>query len=95
MLNKSQMKKLEILVGKLDIIERKIDHLRNPETEEWINTEKLCAEFKISRRTAQNWRDKGLLTFTQIGNKILYNRKAIQELMERHSVSANKFNNGN
>ena len=32
------MKKLEILVGKLDIIERKIDHLRKPEVDEWINT---------------------------------------------------------
>ena len=38
---------------------------------------------KISKRTAQAWRDEGIITFTQVGSKIYYRMSDIEKLMEK------------
>ena len=38
----------------------------------------------ISKRTAQDWRDEGLITYSQIGNKIYYTQAHINEFIETH-----------
>lgn len=39
---------------------------------------------KISKRTAQAWRDEGIITFTQVGSKIYYRMSDIERLMEKN-----------
>lgn len=39
---------------------------------------------KISKRTAQAWRDEGIITFTQVGSKIYYRMSDIEKLMEKN-----------
>jgi hypothetical protein len=52
--------------------------------ENWINGEEVIQVLKISKRTLQSYRDKGLLGYTQIGNKIYYKVEEIQQLMEKN-----------
>ena len=38
---------------------------------------------KISKRTAQAWRDEGIITFTQVGSKIYYRMSDIEKLIKK------------
>jgi hypothetical protein len=38
----------------------------------------------ISGKTAQSWRDKGIIGYSQIGSKIYYRLSDIRELLEKH-----------
>ncbi|GGW77148.1 helix-turn-helix domain-containing protein [Salegentibacter mishustinae] len=40
--------------------------------------------FKISAKTAQNWREEGLIEFAQVKGKIYYSLKDIQAFINRH-----------
>jgi hypothetical protein len=44
----------------------------------------------ISKRTAQDWRDEGLITFSQIGNKIYYRQEYVKEFMDKHLKPSSK-----
>ncbi len=39
---------------------------------------------KISKRTAQSWRDEGKIAFSQVGGKIYYRYGDIEELLKQH-----------
>ncbi|MBP1617556.1 MAG: hypothetical protein H6Q14_1383 [Bacteroidetes bacterium] len=38
----------------------------------------------ISAKTAQSWRDKGIIGFSQIGNKIYYRVSDIRTVLDKH-----------
>jgi len=40
--------------------------------------------FKISAKTAQNWREEGLIEYAQVKGKIFYKLKDVQKFLERH-----------
>lgn len=40
--------------------------------------------FKISAKTAQNWREEGLIEYAQVKGKIYYSLKDIQSFIQRH-----------
>lgn len=40
--------------------------------------------FKISAKTAQNWREEGLIEYAQVKGKIYYSLKDIQAFINRH-----------
>ena len=43
--------------------------------------------FKISAKTAQNWREEGLIEYAQVKGKIYYSLKDIQSFINRHRKS--------
>lgn len=43
--------------------------------------------FKISAKTAQNWREEGLIEYAQIKGKIYYKLMDIKSLIDRHRKS--------
>ena len=45
----------------------------------------------ISVKTAQSWRDSGLVSFSQIGNKIYYRVSDIKELLEKNHRKSHKI----
>ncbi|MFC5271383.1 helix-turn-helix domain-containing protein [Adhaeribacter terreus] len=51
---------------------------------EWLDNQHLMKQLKVSKRTLQNWRDQGLISFSQIGSKIYYNQKDIDTFLEKH-----------
>lgn len=48
--------------------------------------EDLCKMLKVSKRTLQNWRDEGLIEFSQIGHKIYYTQGAVTQMLEKAKV---------
>jgi hypothetical protein len=47
----------------------------------WIENKEFMQTMGICKRTAQTWRDKNIVPFTQIGGKIYYKVSDIQELL--------------
>jgi len=56
-----------------------------------IDNTEFIKRMSISKRTAQNWRDKGKIAFSQIGSKIYYKLSDIDNLLsEFHNPTFNK-----
>jgi len=55
-----------------------------------IENNEFVRIMKISKRTAQTWRDEGKISFSQIGAKIYYSLSDIEEMLNRHHFKAFK-----
>ena len=71
------------LLNKIDKLESKIDNIskQNPLEETWLDIQDVCQLLKISKRTLQSYRDKGVLPFSQNGSKIYYKASDIQQYL--------------
>ncbi len=49
-------------------------------------TDQLMKVLSICRRTAQNLRDSGKLTFYKVGGKMLYRHSDIIRLLDNHKI---------
>lgn len=59
-------------------------------TEIYLDNQEFLLLMKISKRTAQTWRDEGKISFSQVGNKIYYKMTDVEELLEKHYNKAFK-----
>ena len=62
--------------------------LLNPD-DLFCDNEEFLKIMKISRRTSQFWRNTGIISFIQIGNKIYFRLKDIQELLNKNYKPSN------
>ena len=53
-----------------------------------MNVSELANYLKVSRRTLQEYRNNGILSYYQIGGKILYRESDIKELLEKNRQEA-------
>ncbi|WP_317043916.1 helix-turn-helix domain-containing protein [Hymenobacter sp. CRA2] len=51
---------------------------------QWFDNKEAAAMLKVSPRTLQNWRDEGLIGFSQVDRKIYYSRADIGLLLQNH-----------
>lgn len=51
-----------------------------------LDNQEFCQLLKISKRTAQNYRDSGKVEFSQIGSKVYYRKSAIDRMIEEHKI---------
>ncbi len=65
----------------LNTLENRI--LQDPELVLLDNAD-LLQLFKISHKTAQNWRDNKVIAYSQIGNKIYYRLSDINKLLDNN-----------
>lgn len=72
------------LIAKLEAIERS-QATESPE-DIWITNEKFCQLLNISKRTAQHYRDSGLVAFSkpQPGAKVYYKLADVHAMLEKH-----------
>ena len=56
----------------------------------YLDNQEFMQLLKISPRTAQNYRDSGYITFSQIGSKIHYRLADIHEMLEKNKRKAFK-----
>ncbi len=56
----------------------------NQLTDKWLDIQETCNLLKISNRTLQNYRDTGILGFSQIGSKIYFKASDIEEHLKKH-----------
>ena len=75
----------------MESVEDKLDALLRVFGEKGIYTSKMLILdnadfiqlFKISARTAQNWRDEGLIEYSQVKGKIFYRVEDVEKLLNR------------
>ena len=48
---------------------------------DWLHNGDVCRLLNISKRTLQQYRDTGMLPFTQIGHKCYYKREDVEVLL--------------
>lgn len=78
------------LATSIEEIKVKLDKQnKNPE-EIFIDNQEFLLMMKISKRTAQTWRDEGKISFSQVGNKIYYKLSDVEELLQKHYVKSFK-----
>ena len=72
------------IIDKLNEIESKIKSKDRPLSEKWLDNQDVCQLLYLSKRTLQNYRDEGILSFSQIGSKIYYRASDIEEHLKKH-----------
>ena len=72
------------LVAKMNEVLEKLNSKTAPKQEIFLDNEELIAMLKISRRTAQTWRDEGKISFSQVGSKIYYKLSHVEKTMQDH-----------
>ncbi|CAM3795720.1 helix-turn-helix domain-containing protein [Flavobacterium gelidilacus] len=72
------------LITKLDVIQSQISLKADPKKETFIDNQELLQLMKISKRTAQTWRDEGKISFSQVGSKIYYKLSDVEKLLQEH-----------
>lgn len=75
------------LLDKIEAIEislKKQSSYTIKDSEKWLDNKEVCKILKITPRTAQNYRDKGILAYSQIGSKIYYRFTDIEKLLQKH-----------
>jgi hypothetical protein len=65
-----------------------------PKVKPPISNEKFIERLEISRRTAQTWRDEGLIEFFQIGSKIFYTEEGIEKFLNNHKINQSNHKGG-
>jgi hypothetical protein len=74
------------LVEKLDAISIRLNNQKetNPLSDVWMDNQDVCELLHISKRTLQHYRDSGKIPFSQVGAKIYYKAKDIDDFLQSH-----------
>lgn len=67
-----------------DLLEKTRKLQPKPVDEEWYTNRDVCRLLGISLRTLQNYRDKGLIPYSQVGHKCYYKISDVEEFMEKN-----------
>ena len=73
-----------IINQKLEAIDKTLKQKQNEVKSTWLDNQEFMQLLKISRRTAQSYRDNNMIAFSIIGNKIYYKLTDVEELLDRH-----------
>lgn len=76
------------LISKIENIETNVIKNSKLTKDVWIDNEEMLKILKISKRTAQHYRDTKLIAFSQIGSKIYYRLCDVEELLNSHYNSS-------
>jgi len=75
----------ERMMDRFDMIERKIDRLTKRQNcmngDELLDTQDLCLLLKISKRTLQRYRKKGVLPFHFLEGKVYYKLRDVHQFI--------------
>jgi len=75
----------ELIIRRIDRVSQEIkEYMKrnsNPMEETWIDNADVCRILKVSSRSLQNHRDKGVLPFSTIGGKIYYKASDIEDVL--------------
>ena len=78
------------MMSKFDLMEQKIDALINNGIggKQLYTISDACELLHVSKRTLQKYRDEGLLSFTQISDKIYFQKADIDAFLNGNRVEA-------
>lgn len=81
---------LQEVVDRLDKIEKILKTKQEKIEDPFLDSQEFLQLMNISKRTAQTWRDDGVIPFSQIGSKIYYKMSDVKELLDKHYHSAGR-----
>lgn len=61
-----------------------------PTPDKWMDAQEVCIALNISKRCLQNYRDKGLVPYSNIGGKFFYKEMDIQRILEEGLIPTRK-----
>lgn len=80
-------RELEVgFIGQLDALFEGIErmdaeHKASPSNEQFLTDKEVSAWLKVSRRTLQDYRNNGMVSYYQLGGKILYKESDIEKMV--------------
>lgn len=78
------------IINRIDEIKSEIKSTTKTSGDEFVDNADFIQLMKISKRTAQAWRDEGVISFSQIGGKIYYRMSDVKSLLDKNQKSAFK-----
>ena len=72
------------LVNRLDELNKKLEEKQKKPQDTFLDNQEFLQLMNISKRTAQTWRDEGVISFSQIGSKIYYRMSDVQRLLDNN-----------
>jgi hypothetical protein len=72
------------LLAKIDNINAQLNSKADAKKETFLDNQEFLQLMKISKRTAQTWRDEGKISFSQVGSKIYYKLSDVEKLLQAH-----------
>ncbi len=60
----------------------------------WLDTKQVAKLIGVTTRTIQNYRDRGMLPFSQIGRVIRYRAQDVQDFLMQHFVKPENWKGG-
>ena len=81
---KEVSQKHEKLLERLDNLMLELNKNRKLPTDPFFSNDEFMDLMRISVRTAQLWRDQGLISYSQISGKIYYRMSDIQQLLDEN-----------
>jgi 3-methyladenine DNA glycosylase Tag len=85
-----QSEAFNLIVDKIDSVHKRLDAKEKTPKEVWLDNTELMEMLKISKRTAQSYRDQGIISFSQVGAKIYYRLADVEALLNKHYHKAFK-----
>ena len=81
---------LDEIKSRLEVIDSKLESIQTekPQSKEWVTNPEAAEILNVTLRTLQNYRDNGILSFSQIGSKIYYKSSDLEKHLERHYVTS-------
>lgn len=87
LISKAQFEELKEKIESLSLALKK-GVQNNPDS--FLDNDSFVALMKISKRTAQTWRDENKISFSQVGSKIYYRYADINTFLQNHYVGVKK-----
>ena len=72
------------LVNRLDDLNKRLEEKQKKPQDTFLDNQEFLQLMNISKRTAQTWRDEGVISFSQIGSKIYYRMSDVQKLLDNN-----------
>ena len=76
-----------VLMAKLETIQSQLNVKSDAKKETFLDNQEFLLLMKISKRTAQTWRDEGKISFSQVGNKIYYKLSDIENYLPNITIN--------
>ena len=83
LLSKEQIEELN---RKLDLI---LAANNTDDGDKIFTTEEVAKMLDVSKRTLQNYRDTGKISFSQVGRKIYYQRRDVELFIKKNKIGSN------
>ena len=82
-MSNDEAKSIGDFIEQLNNIEQRLKKIQY-NNDVFLDNQEFLQVMNISKRTAQSWRDEGIISFSQVGSKIYYRISDIEELLNKN-----------